>query len=114
MVGGLDSQLATFDPMIASGKLWTLFQHELPYGDLLYKFFKQSNNGRFAWMHDLSSGRYIDASQTLIDESSRESELAPKHLLLSLGKLSHIANVDIDTFESTKTQQEVEGEDWFD
>ncbi|TIB64724.1 hypothetical protein E3P78_01027 [Wallemia ichthyophaga] len=96
---------------VENGKLWTLFQHELPYGDLLYKFFKQSNNGRFAWMHDLSSGRYIDASQTLIDESSRESELAPKHLLLSLGKLSHIANVDIDTFESTKTQQEVEATD---
>lgn len=34
-------------------------------------------------MHDLSSGRYIDASKTLIEESSKESELAPKHVGIS-------------------------------
>ncbi|TIC13544.1 hypothetical protein E3Q10_01047 [Wallemia mellicola] len=96
---------------VENGKLWTLFQHEQPYGDLLQAFFKQSDNGRFAWMHDLSAGKYIDASQTLIKESSKETELAPKHLILSLGKLSHIAQLDLDTFESTQAQQDIEATD---
>ena len=67
---------------VENGKLWTLFQYEESYGELLRNFFEQSDNGRLSWLHDLKTGSFNDASNTLIDESSKETELAPKQVSL--------------------------------
>ncbi|RPD66182.1 hypothetical protein L227DRAFT_539315 [Lentinus tigrinus ALCF2SS1-6] len=76
---------------IEHGELRTMFaQDHSGYLDL---FFADHKHPGISWIHDLGRGRYADASQALRTESEHATELASKHLMLSIGKLSHLAQL---------------------
>lgn len=81
------------------------------HGDYLDKFFAQRPNRNISWIHDFGKGRFGAASESLLAEAETANELETKHvcfpiqswghtlntvipqLMLSLGKLSHLAQL---------------------
>ncbi|KAL7283436.1 hypothetical protein ACG7TL_002866 [Trametes sanguinea] len=76
---------------IEHGELRTMFaQDHSPYLDT---FFAEHPHPGISWIHDLGRGRYALASQALLAEAEHAPELVSKHLMLSVGKLSHLAQL---------------------
>ncbi|OCH94941.1 hypothetical protein OBBRIDRAFT_788678 [Obba rivulosa] len=77
---------------IEHGELRTMFaqEHDAYLGD----FFSQHPHPGISWIHDLGHKRYGQASKALLSEAEGASELASKHLMLSIGKLSHLAQLE--------------------
>ncbi|KAJ3533367.1 hypothetical protein NM688_g7291 [Phlebia brevispora] len=66
-----------------------LFQWYIEHG----VFFAEYNYPNVSWIHDIGRARYGSAAETLLHEASGASELSSKHLMLSIGKLSYLAQV---------------------
>ncbi|KAI0807541.1 hypothetical protein C8Q74DRAFT_1213431 [Fomes fomentarius] len=80
-----------FQWYIEHGELRTLFaQDHVEYLDL---FFAEHNHPGISWIHQLGRGQYALASQALRTEAEQAPELESKHLMLSIGKLSHLAQL---------------------
>ncbi|EJF65900.1 hypothetical protein DICSQDRAFT_49916 [Dichomitus squalens LYAD-421 SS1] len=77
---------------IEHGELRTLFaqQDHIEYMDL---FFAEHPHPGISWLHDLGRGRFALASQALLSEAEHAPEIASKQLMLSMGKLSHLAQL---------------------
>ncbi|KAI0670336.1 Non-repetitive/WGA-negative nucleoporin C-terminal-domain-containing protein [Trametes maxima] len=82
---------------IEHGELRTMFAQD--HGEFLDSFFSEHSHPAISWIHDLGRGRYSLASQALLTEAEHAPELVSKHLMLSIGKLSHLAQLH----EGTKT-----------
>ncbi|KAI0780884.1 Non-repetitive/WGA-negative nucleoporin C-terminal-domain-containing protein [Trametes elegans] len=82
---------------IEHGELRTLFAQE--HTEYLDAFFAEHPHHGISWIHDLGRGRYALASQALLTEAEHAPELESKHLMLSIGKLSHLAQLH----DGTKT-----------
>ncbi|KAI0797979.1 hypothetical protein C8Q75DRAFT_801881 [Abortiporus biennis] len=76
---------------IEHGEVRAMFAQE--HGDYLDKFFSQNRYPSVSWINDLGKGRYFAASASLLSEADRAPELTTKHLMLSIGKLSHLAQL---------------------
>ncbi|KAF7796966.1 hypothetical protein EIP86_008154 [Pleurotus ostreatoroseus] len=81
-----------FQWYIEHGELRTMFAQEQNV-DYLDRFFAESHYPYVSWLHDLGRGRYGMAAQTLLEEADGAPELSSKHLMLSIGKLSYLAQV---------------------
>ncbi|KAH8107113.1 Non-repetitive/WGA-negative nucleoporin C-terminal-domain-containing protein [Cristinia sonorae] len=78
-----------FQWYIEHGELRTMFaQNNGPYLD---RYFAEHPHPNISWIHDLGNGRYNEASHLLLTDADNANELLSKHLMLSIGKLSHIA-----------------------
>jgi len=64
----------------STGKLKTLLTQDEIYGNLLLSFLDSSDNPRIAWIHDLATSRYDQASKSLLKESEQEFKLADKQV----------------------------------
>ncbi|KAI0374941.1 hypothetical protein BV20DRAFT_934524 [Pilatotrama ljubarskyi] len=82
---------------IEHGELRTMFAQS--HSEYLDTFFAEHPHPGISWIHDLGRGRYALASQALLTEAEHAPELVSKHLMLSIGKLSHLAQLH----EGTKT-----------
>ncbi|THG99186.1 hypothetical protein EW026_g3129 [Hermanssonia centrifuga] len=76
---------------IEHGELRTMFSQEQ--NEYLDKFFAAHEYPSVSWIHDLGQGRYGFAAQSLLSEAEHAPELSSKHLMLSIGKLSYLAEV---------------------
>ncbi|KAJ8487889.1 hypothetical protein ONZ51_g3889 [Trametes cubensis] len=76
---------------IEHGELRTMFAQE--HNEYLDSFFAEHPHPGISWIHDLGRGRYALASQALLTEAEHAPELVSKHLMLSVGKLSHLAQL---------------------
>ncbi|OBZ75079.1 hypothetical protein A0H81_04264 [Grifola frondosa] len=76
---------------IEHGELRTMFTQEQD--GYMDSFFAEHPNPAISWIHDLGRGRYGLASQALLSEAEHATELTTKHLMLSIGKLSHLAQL---------------------
>ncbi|KAH9952015.1 hypothetical protein B0H21DRAFT_800355 [Amylocystis lapponica] len=76
---------------IEHGELRTLFARE--HDDYLDRFFAEHPDSPILWLHELGRGRYGPASESLLHEADRAGELVSKHLMLSIGKLSQLAQL---------------------
>ncbi|CDO69523.1 hypothetical protein BN946_scf184785.g28 [Trametes cinnabarina] len=74
---------------IEHGELRTMFAQD--HSPFLDHFFAEHPHPGISWIHDLGRGRYAQASQALLTEAEHAPELVSKHLMLSIGKLSHLA-----------------------
>ncbi|KAH9900978.1 Non-repetitive/WGA-negative nucleoporin C-terminal-domain-containing protein [Cubamyces lactineus] len=76
---------------IEHGELRTMFAQD--HNEYLDAFFAEHPHPGISWIHDLGRGRYALASQALLTEAEHAPELVSKHLMLSVGKLSQLAQL---------------------
>ncbi|KAI0957243.1 hypothetical protein AcW1_005700 [Taiwanofungus camphoratus] len=76
---------------IEHGELRTMFTQE--HDEYMDAFFSKYPNPAISWIHDLGRGRYGLVSESLLSEAENATELVAKHLMLSIGKLSHLAQL---------------------
>jgi len=91
-----------------------LFSQNQAYADYLDRFFLKHNTPHVSWIHDLETERFNSTAETLLAESENAGELAAKEvteqivpldvradsdlqLMLSIGKLTHLAQMQEDT-----------------
>ncbi|KAK0193758.1 Non-repetitive/WGA-negative nucleoporin C-terminal-domain-containing protein [Armillaria mellea] len=77
---------------IQHGELRVLFSLDESHTGYMDKFFADNANPLISWIHDLGHGRYASAARALLIESSEAINIASKQLMLSIGKLSHLAH----------------------
>ncbi|KAI0831351.1 hypothetical protein BC628DRAFT_1311430 [Trametes gibbosa] len=76
---------------IEHGELRTMFAQD--HSEYLDTFFAEHAQPGISWIHDLGRSRYALASQALLAEAEHVPELVSKHLMLSMGKLAHLAQL---------------------
>ncbi|PBL03649.1 hypothetical protein ARMGADRAFT_1095393 [Armillaria gallica] len=77
---------------IQHGELRVLFSLDESHTGYMDKFFADNANPLISWIHDLGHERYAAAARALLVESSEATNIASKQLMLSIGKLSHLAH----------------------
>ncbi|KAI0306443.1 Non-repetitive/WGA-negative nucleoporin C-terminal-domain-containing protein [Multifurca ochricompacta] len=82
---------------IEHGELRTLFSQGEVHPDYLDEFFLKNDRPFVSWIQDLEKERFHSAAETLLAESEHASDLAAKELMLSIGKLTHLAQMQEDT-----------------
>ncbi|KAH9981165.1 Non-repetitive/WGA-negative nucleoporin C-terminal-domain-containing protein [Lactifluus volemus] len=82
---------------IEHGELRTLFSQSEAYSDYLDKFFLKHDRPFISWIQDLDKEKFHSAAESLLAESENAGDLAAKELMLSIGKLTHLAQMQEDT-----------------
>lgn len=90
---GRDFAFELYQYYVEHDRLKELLEQGSEWGTLLSEFLHATDNARIAWLHDLRLERYSEASDTLLREAGREKDLSEKEVLLSLGKLAHVAQL---------------------
>ncbi|KAJ7452358.1 hypothetical protein B0H11DRAFT_1742097 [Mycena galericulata] len=78
---------------IQHGELRVMFSQDDVQSSYLDKFFTAHPDSSISWIHDLGQRRYEAAAAALLSESKDATQLSTKHLMLSIGKLAHLAQV---------------------
>ncbi|KAG6814378.1 hypothetical protein H0H92_010964 [Tricholoma furcatifolium] len=78
---------------IQHGELRVLFAHDHTHNAHIDKYFAENPDDSISWIHALGQGSYATASATLLKEAEQANNLDAKHLMLSIGKLSHLAQL---------------------
>ncbi|KAF5381087.1 hypothetical protein D9615_003993 [Tricholomella constricta] len=78
---------------IQHGELRIMFAHDDSHSAYLDRFFAENHNTSISWINDLGKARYGAAAASLLTEAEQASSLEAKHLMLSIGKLSHLASL---------------------
>ncbi|KAI0322245.1 Non-repetitive/WGA-negative nucleoporin C-terminal-domain-containing protein [Amylostereum chailletii] len=86
-----------FQWYIEHGELRTLYEQEEIYGPYIDRFFATRSHPSVSWIHDLHRHRYAAAADSLLSEGQQAGELVAKQLLFSIGKLSHLAQLQEDS-----------------
>ncbi|KAG6900855.1 hypothetical protein C0993_009973 [Termitomyces sp. T159_Od127] len=78
---------------IQHGELRVMFAHDESHSAYIDKYFAENPNDSISWINDLGKGRYSAASAALLKEAEHAGNLDAKHLMLSIGKLAHLAQL---------------------
>ncbi|KAG6866953.1 hypothetical protein C0991_003869 [Blastosporella zonata] len=78
---------------IQHGELRIMFAQDDSHNLYIDRYFSENPNNSISWINDLGKGRYAAASGTLLEEAGQAKNLDAKHLMLSIGKLSHLAQL---------------------
>ncbi|KAF7338280.1 Methyltransferase type 11 [Mycena venus] len=78
---------------IQHGELRVMFSQDDVQSTYMDKFFATNPDSSISWIHDLGQRRYEAAADALLSDSETASQLKTKHLMLSIGKLAHLAHV---------------------
>ncbi|KAJ7774554.1 hypothetical protein DFH07DRAFT_102982 [Mycena maculata] len=78
---------------IQHGELRVMFSQDDVQSAWMDKFFATHPDSSISWLHDLGQRRYEAAAAALLTESESATQLETKHLMLSIGKLAHLAQV---------------------
>ncbi|KAF8798054.1 hypothetical protein BYT27DRAFT_7203757 [Phlegmacium glaucopus] len=92
---------ALFQWYIQHGEIRIMFDQESPRASYMDSFFKENSNSTLSWIHDLGQGRFGPAASSLLKVAESATNLEGRHLILSIGKLAHLAqtqdsNVQLD------------------
>ncbi|CAE6375959.1 unnamed protein product [Rhizoctonia solani] len=93
---------------VEHGKLQTLLLQDRIYWPLLHGFLKSTDYPRISWLHDVAVGDFQSTTATLSGEIEKETKLDAKQLLLSLSKLSTVAENDLEGFNSGQVQDDLQ------
>nr|GAT53189.1 methyltransferase type 11 [Mycena chlorophos] len=77
---------------IQHGELRVMFSQDPAQSVYIDKFFAANREPSISWIHDLEQRRYGDAADALLADSETTKSLSSKHLMLSIGKLAHLAH----------------------
>ncbi|KAF8636731.1 hypothetical protein AX17_003534 [Amanita inopinata Kibby_2008] len=78
---------------IQHGELRVMFAQEQLNDGYMDKFFAENPNSTISWLNDLGKERYGAVASSLLTESEKANSLEAAHLMLSIGKLSHLAKM---------------------
>ncbi|KAG5635761.1 hypothetical protein H0H81_010181 [Sphagnurus paluster] len=78
---------------IQHGELRVMFAHDNSHSAYMDNFFTENHYPSISWINDLGKARYGAAAESLHGESEHASNLQAKQLMLSIGKLSHLAQL---------------------
>ncbi|TFK42541.1 hypothetical protein BDQ12DRAFT_732185 [Crucibulum laeve] len=78
---------------IQHGELRVMFSQEDSQSPFIENFIAERPSTAISWIYDLGKKRYGDAASALVTEAQEANNLEAKHLMLSIGKLSHLADV---------------------
>ncbi|GAA5989361.1 hypothetical protein JCM10908_001278 [Rhodotorula pacifica] len=95
----------------AEGDLRTLLEPEEAHRDLLTEYLDSTDNDRLAWINDIVIDRYNHAKEALEAEATQEESVAQKKVILSLEKLTQLAQIDRTTLETETVQRALEAVD---
>ncbi|KAG8747615.1 hypothetical protein FRC10_000157 [Ceratobasidium sp. 414] len=93
---------------VEHGKLQTLLLQDQIYYPLLQGFLKSTDYPRISWLHDVAIGDFNSATTTLSEEVANETKVDALRLLLSLSKLSTVAETDLEQFNSQDIQGQLQ------
>ncbi|KAF8610233.1 hypothetical protein BDV93DRAFT_517387 [Ceratobasidium sp. AG-I] len=93
---------------VEHGKLQVLLLQDQIYYPLLQGFLKSTDYPRISWLHDVAIGDFHSATTTLSEEVGNESKVDARQLLLSLSKLSTVAEHDLEKYNSQDVQAELQ------
>lgn len=96
---------------VEHGKLQTLLLQDQIYHPLLHGFLKSTDYPRISWLHDVAIGDFQSANATLSEEVGNESKIDALQLLLSLSKLTAVADCDLEKFDSDEVQSNLQDYD---
>ncbi|KAJ7046830.1 hypothetical protein C8F04DRAFT_1227029 [Mycena alexandri] len=82
---------------VQHGELRVMFSQDDVHSIYMDKFFASHPDSSISWIHDLGQRRYEAAAEALLAESDDATQLSTKHLMLSIGKLAHLAQVQETT-----------------
>ncbi|KAJ7774888.1 hypothetical protein B0H16DRAFT_78349 [Mycena metata] len=82
---------------VQHGELRVMFSQDDVHSIYMDKFFASHPDSSISWIHDLGQRRYEAAAEALLAESVDATQLSTKHLMLSIGKLAHLAQVQETT-----------------
>ncbi|KAF8892544.1 Non-repetitive/WGA-negative nucleoporin C-terminal-domain-containing protein [Infundibulicybe gibba] len=88
---------------IQHGELRLMFSQADTNHVYMDRFFTEHPHPSISWIHDLGKERHSSAAAALLAEAEHATNLEVKHLMLSIGKLSHLAQLhetDMTTDES--------------
>ncbi|KDR81643.1 hypothetical protein GALMADRAFT_239719 [Galerina marginata CBS 339.88] len=78
---------------IQHGEIRTMFDQEAPGTAYVDVFFREHPNIAISWINDLGKSRFGSAASALLEDAENATNLEAKHLMLSIGKLSHLAQM---------------------
>ncbi|KAF8654069.1 hypothetical protein AX16_003602 [Volvariella volvacea WC 439] len=79
---------------IQHGELRIMFaQDGSSYSHYMDKYFVENPNNAISWIHNLDKGRHKTAAAELLAEAKQTPSIEAKHLMLSIGKLCHLAQL---------------------
>ncbi|QRW15198.1 non-repetitive/WGA-negative nucleoporin carboxy-terminal protein [Ceratobasidium sp. AG-Ba] len=93
---------------VEHGKLQTLLLQDQIYYPLLQGFLKSTDYPRISWLHDVAIGDFHSATTTLSEEVNSETKVDALKLLVSLAKLSTVAETDLEEYNSQHVQGELQ------
>ncbi|WAQ86497.1 hypothetical protein PtA15_7A223 [Puccinia triticina] len=94
---------------VEQGRYHELLSQDPVYAPLITSFLDRMDYGKFSWIHDLAIDRFDHASQVLLNEAESEKNLADQKIMLSLGKLCQVAQIDDgEHLDSEKIFQDIE------
>ncbi|GAA5875605.1 hypothetical protein JCM3774_006115 [Rhodotorula dairenensis] len=96
---------------LAEDNLRTLLEPEEAHRDLLTEYLDSTDNDRLAWINDIDIGRLDHAKAALSAVAAEEASVAQKKVILSLEKLTQLAQVDRSTLETETVQRALEAID---
>ncbi|KAK4053848.1 hypothetical protein OIV83_001504 [Microbotryomycetes sp. JL201] len=96
---------------LEKGMYRTLLEQDDAYKSLLTKFLDETRYDHVAWLNDIAIGRYDKARLTLVASASHEPNVIQQKLMLSLGKLAHVAQANQRTLAGEPMQRAIEAID---
>ncbi|KDE03357.1 hypothetical protein MVLG_06163 [Microbotryum lychnidis-dioicae p1A1 Lamole] len=96
---------------IEKGQFRTLLEQDEVYRPLLTQYLDMTDNQNISWINDIAIGRYAQATEALVSEAQKEIDLVQKKIMLSLGKLSQVAQASRETLGSESLQRAIEALD---
>ncbi|ORY72608.1 methyltransferase type 11 [Leucosporidium creatinivorum] len=93
---------------IEKDQLRVLLEQDDAYRPLLTSFLDSTDNPHISWINDIAIGRFGNATDALVGEAVKEQSLAQKKLMLSLGKLSQVAQSSKETLFTEGVQRAIE------
>ncbi|KAF9476583.1 methyltransferase type 11 [Pholiota conissans] len=82
-----------FQWYIQHGEVRTMFAREAQLGAYIDAYFRQHPNIAISWIRDLGKSGHGSAASVLLQDAQIATDLEAKHLMLSIGKLSHLVQI---------------------
>ncbi|CAA7271672.1 unnamed protein product [Cyclocybe aegerita] len=92
-----------FQWYIQHGEIRTMFEQEAECGPYMDAFFREGPNSAVSWIHDLGKSRFGSAANALLHDAGQATNLEGKHLMLSIGKLAYLAQVQENDVSNEST-----------
>ncbi|KAH9465346.1 hypothetical protein Pst134EA_013234 [Puccinia striiformis f. sp. tritici] len=94
---------------VEQGRYHELLSQDSVYAPLITSFLDNMDYGKFSWIHDLAIDRFDHASLVLLKEAESEKNLDDQKIMLSLGKLCQVAQIDeAGQIDQEKILQDIE------